>query len=175
MKKFSLMLVAAIALFSCNSKEEGRDFNSTVCEDYVEFMSAHDTVTCEFYEADIDLNAPVTENGEVVAVRWSEVFQEPNVVHTYEYTAGVKDRIETADSGLWVGDHKFNPCDLKLTLKDAIEVINSTDKVAVPATQKVVLRMPLDGKTENPLYIFGTHRTGFVAVDAMTGDVLPIQ
>lgn len=167
MKKVLFLLMTALLCFSCHP-DQTKLFNETLKCDYDEFMSTRDSSKCEFYEADIDFDQPIS-TGEAKPVRWEEVFQEKNFAHIMYQPEGE----EIVKGGMWVGDYRINPYDLKFTIEEAVMILLKTEPKF--ETSKCVLRHPLDGRTVNPLYIFGTHRSGFLAVDAVTGDVFPIE
>ena len=72
--------------------------------------------------------------------------------------------------GHWMGTAPLDSLNVEVPFEKAVELLYSTN-YPVPAGDKMTFRKPLNGVAENPLYIFGTVGTHFVAVDAVTGEV----
>lgn len=59
---------------------------------------------------------------------------------------------------------------LELTLQQAIDKLKESN-IKLPHSNIVVLKNPFRPKANSPLYIFGHNSTGYVSVDAVTGEV----
>ncbi len=72
--------------------------------------------------------------------------------------------------GHWMGTAALDSLNIEVPFEKAVELLYSTN-YPIPAGDKMTFRKPLNGVNENPLYIFGTVGTHFVAVDSVTGEV----
>ena len=176
------LVALAATLFttkSCKPEEEvvAPTFNEYVMEDFNYAKSfENDSTTVRFYEVETVLNGNVdTLTYDALAVVSSmTVFSVNDTVYMRTRTYETGEVVEEKAAGYWVGTAPMDSVDFVVPFEKAVELLYSTN-YPLPAGDKMTLRKPLDGKTENPLYIFGTVGTHFISVDAMTGEVAPLE
>lgn len=122
------------------------------------------------------LNA-TTSTDEILQVR--NVFQKVTDmavgfdVHVFYATTNAYGTVYQKMDGFYVGNNPIKDEEVKLTFKDAYKRLMEAN-CNKPASRYCVLRKPVgDTKLAHPLYIFGNPKNGLVAVDAVTGDVIP--
>lgn len=151
-----------------------KSFNDFVNEDFLYSKTMKDGA---LEEVETVLNGTVdtltSENVEVVYMK--SVIQKNGFVDFIErnFTEKTIDTIQT--EGLWVGSFAFEQGEFPITINKAIELLHESNKV-LPSSNKMTLRRPV-GPTQykSQLYIFGQQNTGFIYVDAVTGEVGNIQ
>lgn len=187
MKKFIFMIVSILTLTmlascsSCNRHSDvdepsvtvgGIPFDLNVRADY-DALTEEFGENLKFFETTITLDAAVdtVQNFEVLEMQ--SVYQIPDTVITYTYTDEGLNVVK--EYGHWLEDCPILPEHVKFSLADAIEALQESN-IVVPSSDKVVLRRPLGPKVlTSAYYIFGTTHTGFVAVNAVNGEVLPMD
>lgn len=196
MKKFlsmmCIMMIAIVTMVACKNKTTngaspgnetdtsiadvgspttGFDFEKVLTLD-AEYAFAN-SESPVFYEAQVLLDGYVDAATELNVVEVKTVFQsyaEPLVITIMR---GGKDAVVEKLNDYWL---ECVPIKLPtaLTLKDAITKLNEAN-IVKPHSKVVTLRNPLGPWQRNPQFIFGQVGTGFVAVDAKTGEVNTIE
>jgi hypothetical protein len=184
MKKFKILLSALALLLcfascsSCNSDKQEEEevtsleFNALIQEDVNYAIDNFNEPV--FYEAQIKFDKPITSEEypnviEVLTViqdidttgqYWCYLFQ-----HTLEGCV-----IDSVNSP-WLEDCVINLDSVKLTLEEALDRLYGAN-IVLPESSVAVLRRPLGPQLFiYPFYIFGQMDTGFVEVNAGTGEV----
>lgn len=81
---------------------------------------------------------------------------------------------EVKDSCYWIEDFDIKGFPCKLTVEQAFEALQKSP-VKKPASRICVLRSQLVPKAKRPQYVFGDEKTGFVYVDAVSGEVTDVN
>lgn len=187
MKKFIFMMVSILTLTlvsSCSSCSkqtdvvdeptvtvEGVAFDFNLRADYDLLSAEHPNI--KFFESTAVLNGGVDslQNFEVVSME--SVYQIPDSVIKVQYNDSTRE--VSQGYGHWMEDCEILPEHVVLSLAEAIEALQESN-IVIPSSHMVVLRRPLGPKVlTSAYYIFGTLHTGFVAVDAVNGEVLPME
>lgn len=188
-----LMLMALVSLVSCDQKctngtepipigdsclantdppGVGYNFEGVLTCDTEFIYDKHESSV--FYGAQATLDYCVDDTTDLNVVGITTIFQsfkEPKVIiidreGVYGEEPGTLDLRNT----LWK-DCKPIKLPTPLTLKQAIEKLNQSNSPK-PHSDKVVLKNPFKASGDsNPIYIFGEKETGYIAVDAVTGEV----
>lgn len=170
MKKILIIaaMAAAVLFTGCRKTSE---FNKYLVEDYEYVKTLKPGVDVRLYEAQLTLSDSPAAVGKLAKpVSAKEVFQVDTLVVFIDrdYANGTFTVSETP--GFWLEDVRFEPepvADFTKALKALIK-----SDIKTPDSNIVVLRNPLGPKDfEYPFYIFGSQKSGFVAVDAGTLDV----
>lgn len=163
-----VVLAAGIALaFICQPVNANKYINA----DYEDVLTNRDS-SAIFYETEFVLDGFLDERGsKAEAVSCQSVFQIPDTVLYYNRDF-VEDTLGVAfDAGHWGGSFACDPREVKVTLNQAIQILDKTN-IVKPHSDKVTLRWPLGARYDNALYIFGSTTTEYyIYVDAMTGEV----
>ena len=132
----------------------------------------NDSTLVRFYEVQTILNGNLdTLTYDTVKILGSMTVFSVNdtvVMRTRDWESG--EVAEEKVLGHWMGTAPLDSLNVEVPFEKAVELLYSTN-YPVPAGDKMTFRKPLNGVAENPLYIFGTVGTHFVAVDAVTGEV----
>ena len=183
MKKFKILLSALALLFclgacsSCNSDKQEEvaslDFNTIIQED-VEY-ALNNFVDPKFYEAQIKFDKPITSEEYPNVIEVFTVIQDVDTINgttwCYMFTHTPEGCVLDSVNEPWLEDCVIDLATVKLTLKDALDKLYETEFI-LPESAVAVLRRPLGPEILiYPLYIFGQMSTGFIEVDAGTGDV----
>lgn len=175
MKKFLMMvaMIATMVFTSCEKEKKTVSFLDTLKADYEQVVASHSDSVIVFYEAQCELDGTVNERKEVSMLAFREVFQGDSMVY-------LVDRCLTNDSvaydsvkGYWMEDLVIG-LDSICDFNTALESLYKADMV-LPESNLVTLRRPLYSVQYNPLYVFGSVNTSFVAVDAVTLEVFELK
>ena len=176
MKKIFIVLAFIAALLVASCKPEPAKILDSAKADYAEAIAAASDSTVGFYEIEMVLDNPISdirEGKEVKLESARTVIQIDSLVKFIDREYNEKGQIvntETSEEvGLWVGDLNMPLDSLAFDLPDAIQRLKESD-IILPEGDKVTLRQPLNPPFRT-YYIFGTHGTFFIAVDAITGEV----
>lgn len=177
MKKFLMLLTLVIlTLVSCNDEPEtkvtGFNFNEVIASDneFVKILSGVDSV--KFCEAQGAFDKPFKITDSEYEVIWiMTVFQVDTLVYTFTHDTLSNDPIISKYNDIWLGD-LYSPINTNVDLKGAIDSLKSSE-IDAPESPLFVLRRPITPPPfpENKLYIFGSSKTGVIAVDSETGKV----
>lgn len=188
MKKLIFGLVlAAIAVFSsCTGDKSGESNKNLKMNDIVvtvknatdvikvDFNSVESiTPDSKFYESQIVFDTTLTgDNVNTIGVKsMMNVIQSGRHCHQFYHSViDGKDRNEEIVVNDWWLEDVVIDLNKIISLDEAITKLYKSN-VVKPNTNCCTLRCPLGPKVENPKYIFGTIHTGFVYVDAITGEV----
>ena len=176
MKKFLLILIGALALFtSCTCTSEKIEDNELVVENIISADKAYmdsTYVTYKWYETSVVFDRFLDEesNGEIVNV--TNVFQVQDSIKSrvimIEHADG--DTMDAVIDGIWVGDFDLNPHSIVLSVKDAYERIQEAN-CPKPHSKNLVLRREVGPVPDvNPQYVFGNEKAQLY-VDVVTGEV----
>lgn len=173
MKKVLMMvaLVATMVLASCKPEVKTVPFLDNVKADYAELVAVHDSII--FYEAQIELDGNVSDRKAVNPLQYKEIFQGDTVVYFVERFVANDSVFNDSVNGYWMEDRPVN-LDSICELNVAIEQLYKAD-LDLPESNLVTLRRPLYKVEYNPMYIFGSNLTFYVAVDAVTLEVTEFE
>lgn len=167
-------LAALMVMFACNPKPVS--IINQAKADYAEAVAETPDSLVAFYEVQMILDQPVSvlhEDGTVRLIASRSAIQQDSIVtiidRTYDKKGNEVDKNVDKVVGYWLGDMNMPFDSLKLDLADAIQRLQEAN-IILPEADKVTFRTPA-APPFRPVYIFGTHGTFFVAVDAMSGDV----
>ncbi len=161
MRKLLYMILGLIILGSCRDGVEKReqDYIETLGRDYNTVLQGYPdaklkTVTCIFSGDLKNCNDTIRiiDYTEVYQVRDGCVVVYPDTLHTIE------GRIEK-------GKEDILPEELEMTFLEAVRVLRDANYI-LPQTQIFVIQKPED--YIHPLYVFGSGREGWIAVDSRT-------
>lgn len=165
----ALVIIAAFVLGRKEKPVEKKTFETFVSEDYM-FSKSMDKAF--LYEVETVLNGALdTLSQDSVAV----VAMTTVIGHAGEVIFIKRDLVnETADTsvvvGTWVGSCKFDRGEFPYSLADAVSILHDCG-AELPHSDKMTLRRPLLATYyKHPMYIFGQRSTGFIYVDAVTGE-----
>lgn len=186
-----LMIMALVSLVSCDQKctngkvpvpldsclnetetpVNGYNFEEVVKVDNDFVLNKYESSV--FFEVDAVLDGYVDEETELNVQEIKTIFHDykkkPSVIIVLREGAyGEDPAISKLDTLLM--DYLPIKLPLELTLQQAIEKLKESD-IKLPHSDIVVLKNPLRPEADSPLYIFGQNSTGYVAVDAVTGEV----
>ena len=185
MKKKNFLISAlaiiciAFAFIGCKPKEEKKSLNFDELIQ-ADFKTAQDTFGQPvFYEAQVLFDKNITEEGNLSVIKVVTVIQdidslasEPTCIMTTHILNG---DVEETDveyvHDYWMEDCTIDLNTIKIKLNDAIDILKSSE-ITLPESNTMIFRRPLGPELlEYPFYIFGQMKTGFVSVDAGTGEV----
>lgn len=189
MKKLIFGLVLAImAVFSSctgNKSENGNNSVLKMNDVVVNVKNATDVIKVDFntvesvtpgsmfYESQIVFDTILTvDNANTIGIKSiMNVIQAGRQCHQFYHSVieGKGRNEEIVVNDWWLEDVVIDLSKI-ITLDEAITKLNQSN-VVKPKSNRCTLRCPLGPKVENPKYIFGTISTGFVYVDAITGEV----
>lgn len=178
--KLMALLCAVVMMGSCQKESKDKkplkketvvtiaNFNEVLKND---FNPIKDTCgKAVFYESQIALTAPVSNEGiEIESV--INVFQAANM--SYQIIRKGEDKNIVKVNDYWLEDVAID-VDKIISLDSAITRLKESN-IVKPNSKMVTLRNPLGPKVTNPGYVFGQRSTGYVKVDAITGEVSPIK
>ena len=186
-----IMLMALVSLVSCDQKctngkvpvppdsclteaeytGNGYNFEEVVNVDNDFVLNKYESAV--FFEVDAVLDGYVDEETELNVQEIKTIF------HDYKKKPSVIIVLREGAYGEYPAISKLNTVlmdclpiklPLELTLQQAIGKLKESD-IKLPHSDIVVLKNPLRPEADSPLYIFGQNSTGYVAVDAVTGEV----
>lgn len=167
-------MIATLFLTGCEKKPKTVvSFLDTLKADYENVVAQHDSAVVMFYEAQCQLTANVSDRADVTLEEYMDVIQCDSVVFTATRNVPAQTVVYDSVNGYWMEDLVVNLdtiCDITV----AIEALYKSDMV-LPESNLVTLRRPLYKEDYNPLYIFGSTNTKYVAVDAVTLDVFVVE
>lgn len=176
---FMLLFATALGITSCNSKKKSnntiqtveaitnKNYNDLLKQDFEKIKDTFPDVV--FYESQITLNNLVTEP-DVQIKSVTNVFQAGRCCYqVYHY----KDTVKCFKfNDYWLEDVKVDPYAV-ISFEDALANLNKAN-VKKPESKFITLRSPLGPSIQNPGYFVGSAGRGFVKIDAITGDVIPM-
>lgn len=170
MKKIFIILVAILATISCKPKV---DFNKLMDADYAAAVSEYPDSVVNFYEVEAALDKPITSIDKGLNVSTSTtIIQVGNKVKQIDRTFKnnrIQEENVTYNNGWWVGDLPIPLDSVKLNFNDAVQRLRETNTV-LPETSFMTFRKPASPPFET-YYIFGSEKTFYLFVDAITGEV----
>lgn len=168
------ILALVVSLASCNPKPVS--ILNQAKADYAEAIAETPDTLTALYEIQMVLDKPISvvhQDGAVRLLTSMTAIQQDSIVtlknRAYDKKGKVIENEVEQVVGYWLGDMRMPLDSLVLDLADAIQKLQETD-IVLPEGDKVTLRTPA-APPFRPLYIFGTHGTFFVAVDAISGEV----
>lgn len=171
------ILVAGLVIMFTSKKSEPvvaePTFDEYVMNDFEYAKSfENDSTTVRFYEVETVLNGNIDTltYDELKVVSSMTAFAVNDTVFMLTRTYETGELVEEKVLGHWEGTASIDSVNFPVTFDKAVELLYSTN-YPLPAGDKMTFRKPLDGRSENPYYIFGTVGTHFVFVDAVTGEV----
>ena len=174
MKKFLIIALSLLALVACKPKV---DFNKLMQDDYAAAVAEFADSTVRFYEVETVLTTPINLLDEKTSVSASStIIQVGTKVKQIDRTFK-NDRIKEENvsylDGWWAGDLAIPLDSVTLNLTDAIQKLRETNTV-LPETTYMTFRKPaaVPFRTQ---YIFGSEKTFFISVDAITGEVNTVE
>ncbi len=156
-------------------------FNEYLLEDYEYVQSlGNDSTHVALYEVETVLNGNVAETApeDLAIVSSMTVFAVEDTVYYKTRTWETGEVVTEKEAGTWLGDYALEHPNLDITFEKAVELLYAAaadSLVVLPAGDKMTFRRPVYDGSLAPLYIFGTKGTNFVAVNAVTGEVKPIE
>lgn len=182
---FSLMLIAfmALAFSACNSctQEKSKpapvtdypvptvaEFDSVLSSNYATVKDSCPGVDVKFYESQIVFSGNCGEDS-LRIVSLMNVFQADSMCFQFIYRLDTTAIVKTND--YWLEDVAININNI-ISLDSALIQLHKAD-IMKPLSPAVTLRNPLGPTLTTPGYIFGSRKTFFVKVDAITGKVAP--
>ena len=180
------LVALAIGLFAtkgCKQEEEvvAPTFTEYLMEDfdYVKSLE-NDSTHVALYEVETVLNGNIAETPaeELAIVSSMTVFAVEDTVYYKTRTWETGEVVTEKEVGTWLGDYALEHPNLDITFEKAVELLYAAaadSLVVLPAGDKMTFRRPAYAGSLAPLYIFGTKGTNFVAVNAVTGEVAPIE
>ena len=181
MKKFFYVLMASIMMLtmaSCNRTKtkpvepviaDAIELNTVLSED----SAMLENRACDFLLASMVLNGNVDtlDVADMKIVECATVYQAEDSCYIFRRVLG-EDVVKEVYNDRWMECMPMVTEEPKLSVKDALEVIHETNTV-LPASDLVALRRPLYPPFyEDPMYAFGSIMTGFVYVNANTGEII---
>ncbi|MGM9778946.1 MAG: hypothetical protein ACI3ZD_11525 [Prevotella sp.] len=199
MKKFfgimCLMMMALVTMVCCDQKStngkvpvppdsciteietpgNGYNFEEVVKVDNEFVLTKYESSV--FFEVDAVLDGYIDEATELNVQEIKTIFQDykkkPSVIIVLREGAyGENPAISTLNT-LWM-DCLPIKLPLTLTLQQAIDKVKEAN-IKLPHSNIVVLKNPFRPEADSPLYIFGQNSTGYVSVNAVTGEVSVIK
>ena len=199
MKKFfgimCLMMMALVTMVCCDQKStsgkvpvppdsciteietpgKGYNFEEVVKVDNEVVLTKYESSV--FFEVDAVLDGYIDEATELNVQEIKTIFQDykkkPSVIIVLREGAYGEDPAISTLNTLWM-DCLPIKLPLTLTLQQAIDKIKEAN-IKLPHSNIVVLKNPFRPEADSPLYIFGQNSTGYVAVNAVTGEVSVIK
>ncbi len=156
-------------------------FKDYLMEDYEYVQSlGNDSTHVALYEVETVLNGNVAETApeDLAIVSSMTVFAVEDTVYYKTRTWETGEVVTEKEAGTWLGDYALEHPNLDITFEKAVELLYAAaadSLVVLPAGDKMTFRRPVYDGSLAPLYIFGTKGTNFVAVNAVTGEVKPIE
>lgn len=166
-------LAATILMSGCEKEKKVVNLTDTVKADYEALVAAHQNDTIVLYEVEAVLDGNVSDRKPVGLVSYKEVFQADSIVYFVEHYLANDSVAYDSVKGSWLEDLAFSTdtiCDLDV----ALDCLYKAD-IVLPESNLFTLRKPLYKVIYNPLYIFGSTETGFVAVDGVTQEVSEVE
>lgn len=166
-------LIAVLAFSSCTKKRSVAvtvdNFLEVAKEDFATESQKSDAAV--FYESQITFTDNITAEGTVRIERVMNVIQDTSMCIQFYHQKN--STFVTRTQTWWLEDM---PVDLDhiISLDSAIKRLQMAD-IIKPQSRLCVLRRILGPKPTDPEYIFGSMGTGFVSVNAVTGDVNTIE
>lgn len=147
--------------------------------DYVKSLE-NDSTHVALYEVETVLNGNPAEMAQedLAIVSSMTVFAVEDTVYYKTRTWETGEVVTEKEAGTWLGDYALEHPNLDITFEKAVELLYAAaadSLVVLPAGDKMTFRRPAYAGSLAPLYIFGTKGTNFVAVNAVTGEVKPIE
>ena len=170
MKKIFIILVAILATISCKPKV---DFNKLMDADYAAAVSEYPDSVINFYEVETVLDKPITSIDKELNVSTSTtIIQVGNKVKQIDRTFKnnrIQEENVIYNDGWWAGDLPIPLDSVKLNFNDAVQRLRETNTV-LPETSFMTFRKPASPPFKT-YYIFGSEKTFYLFVDAITGEV----
>jgi len=159
MRKILIIFLGIVFVGSCKEKPKEQDYIETLGRDYSTVLQEYPeaklkTATCIF-SGDLKNYSDtirIIDYTEVYELRDGCVVVYPDTLHT----------IKGRTSG---GQMDILPGELELTFLEAVEILRDANYI-LPQTQIFVIQKP-EGYI-HPLYVFGSGREGWIAVDSRT-------
>lgn len=168
---------AAVALGVFEKEEEPvKTFNDYVVEDFNYAKSFPDFVA--FYEVEAELNAGIdsTALDSLVIVKTKTVFETKDTARYIERNYLTGEVVESCEFGHWGGTFAIDSLtNVKVSFEDALKAVKEQTEFKVPDGKFMTFRFPFPSgdKEARVVYIFGSHFTSYLSVDAETGEVNP--
>ena len=170
MRKFFIICMALLAVVSCKPKV---DFVQLMKDDYAAATTEFADSTVRFYEVQTILDKPITVTDEKASVSASttiiQVGTKVKQIDRVFKNDRIKEEYVTYNDGWWIGDFAVPLDSVKLTFNDAVQKLRETNTV-LPETTYMTFRKPT-APPFNTEYVFGSEKTFFVYVNAITGEV----
>ena len=185
MKKILIIYSFLIGLFcsctQCTTKQEVianiQDVENTISTDYNAMYSMHGQDYFRWYECDILLDEFLDEECDGSIAELVNIFQTTVVFDSLSFDTKVYKIQHFSDgkvvkdsvSGFWIENHPMFPDSIKITYKQAFELMQSVN-YPKPHSQHVTIRKPIGPLDCNIQYIFGNIHSQ-IWVDAVTGEI----
>lgn len=164
MKKLLFLTLAVLSIFSCTPK----DYLDTLKKDAKEIGTIY--LGAQLREVECVLTGYVDEAEKLKVESALQIYQVDAKFDSLPYVVFNGKTTETKD-GIWVGSSNIDLSMIKLNFQQAFKRLQEVN-MPIPHSNLVTLRIPLDGSGNmDPLYIFGSVKTFFVAVNSVTGEV----
>lgn len=179
-----LVAVGLVLILKPNTPEPepaAPTFTEYLLEDFEYAKSfENDSTQVALYEVETVLNGNVSEvpAEELAIVSSMTVIAVNDTIHFRTRTYETGEVVLEKQAGTWVGDFAIEHPNLDITFEKAVELLYAAaeeGKVELPAGDKMTFRRPVGPDALAPLFIFGTQGSNFVAVNAVTGEVAPIE
>ena len=147
--------------------------------EYVQSL-ANDSTHVALYEVETVLNGNISETpaDSLAIVSSMTVWAVEDTVYLKTRTWETGEVVLEKKAGVWAGDFAIEHPELVMDFDKAVECLYKAaadSLVVLPAGDKMTFRRPVGPDALVPLYIFGTVGTNFVSVNAVTGEVAPIE
>lgn len=164
MKKLLFLTLAVLSIFSCKPK----DYLETLTKDTKEIGVIY--LGAQLREVECVLTGYIDEAEKLEVESALQIYQVNAKFDSVPYVVFNGKTTETKD-GIWVGSGDIDLSVIKLNFHQAFKRLHEVN-MPIPHSNLVTLRIPLDGSGNmDPLYIFGSMKTFFVAVNSVTGEV----
>lgn len=168
MKKIFMFMAIVSLMMSTSCKPKQDAFLKQAKSDYETVVKeTPDSVFTALYEIETVLNKYITETDELEIAKSLTVIQVGDSVKTIDRDENTE-RVEYL-SGHWGGDYKIRLDSVKVGFNEAVKLLKKSG-LELPETNFMTFRAPMTPPFQ-PFYVFGSHKTFFVAVNAVTGEI----
>lgn len=180
MKKILFFIgIAALLFAGCHKIEKDTylTFEKAISADFELLKAKATTGMPNFYEFECVLNGNISVMApkDVKILTSKAVGSCGHTVYFFDTDFVTETRKEDSASGSWFGSFTIpDPTAMAISFSKAVEILFGQTEFPVPASDKMTFRHPM-GTFKNPLYIFGSNHSSYVAVDAMTGEILSLD